>query len=341
MDEVVIRLDDVTKTYGAAPAVRGVSFVVRRAETCVLVGPSGCGKTTTLRMINRMVEATSGTLQVRGRDIKGYDAVALRRSIGYVIQQVGLFPHMTVEDNVGVVLRLKGVARPARRERACDLLRLVGLDPTQFLSRYPRQLSGGQQQRVGVARALAADPDIILMDEPFGAVDPIIRRQLQEELRRIQTAVRKTIVFVTHDLAEALYLGDRIVLMKDGRVLQQGTARELLFAPAHPFVSEFFAESRGFGQLSLVTTGELAKPARAAAVGRRCALVSASATLVEAVRSLCVQVADQPDLDPVAIQVVDTGGRPVGWISYQALVVAIGRILSSDRPNNGLSARKF
>lgn len=340
MNEVVIRLDDVTKTYGTALAVNGVSFAVRRAETCVLVGPSGCGKTTMLRMINRVIEPTSGTIQVRGRDIRSYDPVALRRSIGYVIQQVGLFPHMRVEDNVGIVLRLQGVPGPRRRHRAADLLSLVGLDPAQFLDRYPRQLSGGQQQRVGVARALAADPDIILMDEPFGAVDPIIRRQLQKELRRIQTAVHKTIVFVTHDLAEALYLGDRIVLMKDGRVLQQGTTRDLLFAPADPFVSEFFAESRGFGELSLVTVGEIMKPAGAAAAGRRCARIAASVTLVDALRALCAQAADDPDLDPVTVQIVDAGGNPAGWITYQALVAAIGRILSSDRAINDLSARQ-
>jgi osmoprotectant transport system ATP-binding protein len=304
----------------------------------VLVGPSGCGKTTTLRMINRVIESTSGAIHVRGKEIKTYDAVALRRSIGYVIQQVGLFPHMTIEENVGIVLRLLGAPRRRRRDRAAELLSLVGLDPMQFLARYPSQLSGGQQQRVGVARALAADPDIILMDEPFGAVDPIVRGQLQKELRRIQASVHKTIVFVTHDLAEALYLGDRLVLMKDGRVLQQGTPRELLFSPVHPFVTEFFADARDFGQLSLVTVAEIMTPARGSWSQYPCARILASASLIEAMRALGTQGAADPDVDPVLIQVLEPGGAIVGAVTYQGLIAAIGKILSPEGVALELSA---
>jgi osmoprotectant transport system ATP-binding protein len=318
--------------------VTEVSFGVKRAETCVLVGPSGCGKTTTLRMINRVIESTSGTIHVRGQEIKTYDAVALRRSIGYVIQQVGLFPHMTIEDNVGIVLRLLGAPRRRRRERAAELLNLVGLDPVQFLARYPSQLSGGQQQRVGVARALAADPDIILMDEPFGAVDPIVRGQLQKELRRIQASVHKTIVFVTHDLAEALYLGDRLVLMKDGRVLQQGTPRELLFAPVHPFVTEFFADAHDFGQLSLVTVAEIMMPAPGSWSQHPCARILASASLIEAMRALGTQGAADGGVDPVLIQVLEPGGAIAGAVTYQALITAIGKILSPQGVARELSA---
>ena len=260
----MITLEHVSKVFTSrgqtVRAVDDVSFEVAAGELYVLIGPSGSGKTTTMRMINRLETPTAGTITVAGRDIQSMDVVDLRRGIGYVIQQGGLFPHFTVADNVAVVPRLLGWPRRRRRERAEELLALVGLPPDVFADRYPRQLSGGQQQRVGVARALAADPPIILMDEPFGAVDPITRKQLQRELRRIQAEVKKTIVFVTHDIGEAFLLGDRIVLMAEGRVVQNGTPADLLRRPADPFVTAFIGEDRGLRALGFTRLAEIASP---------------------------------------------------------------------------------
>jgi osmoprotectant transport system ATP-binding protein len=215
--EPMIRLEQVGKTFpDGTVAVQELSLDVMRGELAVLVGPSGCGKTTTMRMINRLVEPTSGRVLVDGRDVTTVDAVELRRSIGYVIQQVGLFPHQTVQRNVATVPSLAGWDRARIRARVDELLNLVGLDPATFGDRYPQQLSGGQRQRVGVARALAADPPVLLMDEPFGAVDPIERDRLQEEMLRLLASVRTTVVFVTHDIDEAVRLGDRIAVMRQG-----------------------------------------------------------------------------------------------------------------------------
>ncbi len=239
-----LRLEAVTKSYGSTAVVKGASFAVKTGQFCAIVGPSGCGKTTTLKMINRIIEPTSGRIFIEGQDAAAIDPVQLRRRIGYVIQQVGLFPHMSVEDNVAAVLRITGRPREERRRLAHAMLDLVGLPASQYARRRPSALSGGQQQRVGVARALVADPELILMDEPFAAVDPVVRKQLQDELRRIQAETGKTIVFVTHDLPEAFSLASHIVIFKDGQVVQAGGPEELLFAPASPFVSDYLAESR-------------------------------------------------------------------------------------------------
>ena len=259
----MIALEHVSKTFTSLArrcrAVDDVSIEVGEGELHVLIGPSGSGKTTTMRMINRLETLDLGTDPDDGRDVQTMNVVELRRGIGYVIQQGGLFPHFTVADNVAVVPRLLGWPRQKRRQRAEELLALVGLPPEQFANRYPRQLSGGQQQRVGVARALAADPPIVLMDEPFGAVDPITRKQLQRELRRIQAEVRKTIVFVTHDIAEAFLLGDRIVLMAEGRIVQNGAPADLLRHPADPFVTSFIGEDRGLRSLQFTSLAELAR----------------------------------------------------------------------------------
>lgn len=236
----MIELQDVSKVYpGGVVALDEVSFTVGAGELVVLIGPSGCGKTTALKTVNRLVDPTGGRVIVDGQDIARLDPVQLRRGIGYVIQQVGLFPHMTIAENVALVPRLKEWPEGRRRARVEELLELVGLPPGAFRHRYPRELSGGQQQRVGVARALAGDPAIVLMDEPFGAVDPIIRRQLQEEMRKIQATVRKTILFVTHDIGEAFLLGDRIGIMKGGRLLQLASPEELLRQPVDGFVADF------------------------------------------------------------------------------------------------------
>jgi osmoprotectant transport system ATP-binding protein len=248
----MIRFEQVTKRYpDGTTAVDGLSFEVSEGELVTLVGPSGCGKTTTMMMVNRLVEPTSGRILVGGEDIAGIDPVRLRRRIGYVIQQVGLFPHRTVLDNTATVPALLGWKRARARERAAELLDLVGLDPATYGRRYPHQLSGGQRQRVGVARALAADPPVLLMDEPFGAVDPVVRAQLQEEFLRMQAAVRKTVLLVTHDIEEAVRLGDRIAVYGPGRIEQFDTPGAVLGRPATPYVAGFVGADRGLKRLSV------------------------------------------------------------------------------------------
>jgi osmoprotectant transport system ATP-binding protein len=249
----MIRLSHVSKTFPGqgSPAVGDLSFDIAEGEIVVLVGPSGCGKTTTLKMINRLVEATSGTIEVAGTNITTVEPPALRQGIGYVIQRIGLFPHRTIGENIGTVPSLLGWDRERIRERVAELIDLVGLEQA-MQSRYPAELSGGQQQRVGVARALAADPPVLLMDEPFGAVDPVVRGRLQEELLDLQQRLHKTIVFVTHDIDEAIKLGDRVAILNVGGVLEQYAApMEILSAPANPFVEEFLGEDRSLKRLSL------------------------------------------------------------------------------------------
>ncbi|MET8028168.1 betaine/proline/choline family ABC transporter ATP-binding protein [Streptomyces avermitilis] len=248
----MIRFEQVTKRYpDGTTAVDGLSFEVAEGELVTLVGPSGCGKTTTMMMVNRLIEPTSGRIYVNGEDIATVDPVRLRRRIGYVIQQVGLFPHRTILDNTATVPSLIGWKRPRARARAAELLDLVGLDPKTFGARYPDQLSGGQRQRVGVARALAADPPVLLMDEPFGAVDPVVREQLQDEFLRMQEAVRKTVLLVTHDIEEAVRLGDRIAVYGQGRIEQYDTPGAVLGTPATPYVAEFVGADRGLKRLSV------------------------------------------------------------------------------------------
>ena len=251
----MIEFRSVTKTFpDGTRAVDDFSLVIPARQTTVLVGSSGSGKTTLLRMINRMVEPTSGAVEIDGESVLNGDPVALRRRIGYVMQNSGLLPHFTVIDNVATVLRLNGVSRREAHVRARELLDIVGLDQA-LAERYPSQLSGGQQQRVGVARGLAADPNILLMDEPFGAVDPIVRTELQQELLRLQRELGKTVVFVTHDIDEALLLGDRIVILgKGARIVQQGTPAEILAAPADDFVAAFIGSDRGRRALHLTET---------------------------------------------------------------------------------------
>ncbi|MFE1313166.1 betaine/proline/choline family ABC transporter ATP-binding protein [Streptomyces sp. NPDC058755] len=248
----MIRFEQVTKRYpDGTTAVDGLSFEVSEGELVTLVGPSGCGKTTTMMMVNRLIEPTSGRIFVNGEDIAQVDPVRLRRRIGYVIQQVGLFPHRTVLDNTATVPALLGWKRAKARARAAELLDLVGLDPKTYGPRYPEQLSGGQRQRVGVARALAADPPVLLMDEPFGAVDPVVREQLQDEFLRMQAAVRKTVLLVTHDIEEAVRLGDRIAVYGQGRIEQFDTPGAVLGSPATPYVAGFVGADRGLKRLSV------------------------------------------------------------------------------------------
>lgn len=241
----MISFENISKKYSdGTEAVKSLDLDVKRGELLVFIGPSGCGKTTTMKMINRLISHSEGRITIDGKDIDTIDPAPLRRNIGYVIQQIGLFPHYTIEENIALVPRLKKWKESEIKERVNHLLEMVGLDPDVFAKRYPKELSGGQQQRIGVARALAANPDIILMDEPFGALDPITREQLQDELLRIQSEMHKTIVFVTHDMDEALKLGDRIAVMRDGELLQLGTPDQLLSNPAHGFVEEFIGKNR-------------------------------------------------------------------------------------------------
>ncbi len=335
----MITLEHVSKVFPspgqAVPAVDDVSFEVGAGELYVLIGPSGSGKTTTMRMINRLETPTSGRIVVNGRDIRSLNVVELRRSIGYVIQQGGLFPHFTVADNVVIVPRLLGWSRAKRRQRSRELLALVGLPPEQFADRYPRQLSGGQQQRVGVARALAADPPIVLMDEPFGAVDPITRKTLQRELRRIQAEVQKTIVFVTHDIGEAFLLGDRIVLMANGRIVQNSTPADLLRRPVDPFVTAFIGEDRGVRSLQFTTLAELAAspPPNLPSNGL---VLPSTLSVLDAGRELGRHGKTTGD----GFWIGDDAGRPTGYLTYQRLAAALSEMIAAGEAAPGEGAAR-
>ena len=304
----VVALEHVSKRFGppgTPAAVEDLSLVIPAGEICVLVGPSGCGKTTTMKMINRLIEATGGRVTIDGEDVMALPAVELRRRIGYVIQQVGLFPHMTVADNVGVVPRLLRWPEARVRERSHELLELVGLDPATFGGRYPAALSGGERQRVGVARALAADPPVMLMDEPFGAVDPILRDRLQNEFLRLQAKVRKTIVFVTHDVDEAIKMADRIAILGRGGILAQyDTPDAILAAPASEFVEHFVGADRGLKRLSLGRVGDLP-------------LLTPILARAGESRRTVVQRLDAASADYALL--TDAAGRPIGWVGRHDL----------------------
>jgi osmoprotectant transport system ATP-binding protein len=304
----MIRFDQVTKRYAdGTTAVDDLSFEVGEGELVTLVGPSGCGKTTTMMMVNRLIEPTSGRIFVDGEDISKVDPVKLRRRIGYVIQQVGLFPHRTILDNTATVPALIGWKKSTARARAAELLDLVGLDPKHYGSRYPEQLSGGQRQRVGVARALAADPPVLLMDEPFGAVDPVVREQLQDEFLRMQAAVRKTVLLVTHDIEEAVRLGDRIAVYGQGRIEQFDTPGAVLGTPATPYVAEFVGADRGLKRLSVteIEPADLDQPAVARAG--------------EPAREAATRLRDE---DARWAVVLDADGDLHGWVGIGELSLA-------------------
>ncbi|MEN3258928.1 ABC transporter ATP-binding protein [Sodalis endosymbiont of Spalangia cameroni] len=276
----MIEFQRVSKFFHGKPAVEEVSFTLPAGDITVLIGPSGSGKSTTLKMINRLIEHDTGNILFAGEEIGRWPAEQLRRRMGYAIQSIGLFPHWTVEQNIATVPQLLKWPRQRIHQRVGELLALLHLDPEQFRHRYPHQLSGGQQQRVGVARALAADPEVLLMDEPFGALDPVTRSALQGEIARIHQISRRTIVLVTHDIDEALILADRILLLDGGRIVQQGTPQQMLLRPASRLVRDFFGGGeRGIRLLSLGTAGELARPGEplpgppiSAAMSRRAAL---------------------------------------------------------------------
>ncbi|WP_404409389.1 ABC transporter ATP-binding protein [Jeotgalibacillus malaysiensis] len=241
----MIKFNNVSKTFDdGTEAIKDMNLHIKEGQLVALIGPSGCGKTTTMKMINRLISITSGTIEINGKETSNIKEVELRRNIGYVIQRIGLFPHMTIEENVGLIPKLKGKKKAEYDSRVDELLNLVGLNPEIYKKRYPLELSGGQQQRVGVVRALAGEPPIILMDEPFSALDPISREQLQDELKQLQATIKKTIVFVTHDMDEALKVADEIVVMKDGVIQQIATPNDLLENPANDFVRSFIGEER-------------------------------------------------------------------------------------------------
>jgi len=249
----MIKLDRVTGVYpDGTEAVKEVSFEVEEGELCVLLGPSGCGKTTTMKMINRLIPITEGKIYIDGRDNTEIDENELRRNIGYAIQEIGLFPHMTVSQNIETVPVLKGWPKAERKKRAEELLELVGMDSGEYIDKYPSELSGGQRQRVGVARALGADPPILLMDEPFGAIDPITRVRLQDEFLKIQQEIKKTIIFVTHDIYEAIRMGDKVALMNEGQLVQYDTPVNLLYRPKNEFVENFVGADRALKGLQLI-----------------------------------------------------------------------------------------
>jgi osmoprotectant transport system ATP-binding protein len=308
-----ITLEHIGKVYpDGTVAVGDISLDVGAGELTVLIGPSGCGKSTVLRMINRLIEPTKGRILIDGEDVTAANPVELRRKIGYVIQNVGLFPHQSVRANVGTVPRLLGWKRKLIRSRSDELLELVGLDPARYGGRYPHELSGGQRQRVGVARALAADPVVLLMDEPFSAVDPIVRGRLQEEFLRLQQTVRKTIVMVTHDIDEAVRLGDRIaVLGEGGRLMQYAAPSELLSQPASDGVSDFVGADRGVRRLSVMPLRDAVRPLGAIEDSDRLPSVQITGTMYDALAAMLTG-------DALHVLVKDNG-TPVGTVSRSAI----------------------
>lgn len=306
MSHVIIKFEGVSKVFPEGTrAVDDVSFEIFDGECITFVGPSGCGKTTTVKLLNRLVEPTGGHIYLNDQDTAQTDVIALRRSIGYVIQDVGLFPHMTVSQNIALVPRLQGWSERKRNERTEELLNLVGLEPAAFRNRYPHQLSGGQKQRVGVARGLAADPPVILMDEPFGALDPITRAQLQDEFLRLRRRLKKVILFVTHDMDEAIKLGDRIAVMRSGRIVQFDTPRKILREPADPFVRDMVGREGGIKLMKLLRISDIMDPADGMTIP--------ADRLSEAERRMAESGKD-------ILLVVDKEGRFQGTISYEQVM---------------------
>ena len=306
----MIELDHLSKRYDGRPVVDDLSLTVPDGAFCVLLGPSGCGKSTTLRMINRLVPFDSGIIRIAGEDIRAVPEEALRRRIGYAIQSIGLFPHWTVEDNIATVPRLLNWPRTRIRHRMAELLELLRLDPESYRGKYPHQLSGGEQQRIGVARALAADPELLLMDEPFGAVDPITRDALQNEMARIHATTKKTIVFVTHDIEEALRLATVIAILERGRLAQWGAPIDIVEHPASAFVHDFVGgEGSGLKLLGLRKIAERMRPGETAAG----APLSADASLRDALAAMTERHTDR-------LPVADATGRTIGIITLSDLV---------------------
>ncbi|MDP9282884.1 MAG: ABC transporter ATP-binding protein [Chloroflexota bacterium] len=316
-----VEFRDVSKRYPGQLAVDQLSFKVPAGKICILVGPSGSGKTTSLKMVNRLIEPSSGSIFIDGQDVLRRKPTTLRRGIGYVIQQVGLFPHQTIAENVATVPRLIGWPKERIEARTEKLLALVGLEPSRFARRYPAQLSGGERQRVGVARALAAEPPVMLMDEPFGAVDPIVRDRLQNEFLRIQRDQGTTVLFVTHDIDEAIKLGDRVAVMRAGKLVQYAPPGELLAHPVNDFVAQFVGSDRGLKRLALLTVGgvDLDTTVARASVSSNAPVLSPTSTLRDALVRMLASEAQ--------VGVVLDGQRYLGVLT----LAKIGKMIRSDR----------
>ena len=317
-----IVFDHVTKRYGNSqrPAVDDLSITIPAGEICVLIGPSGGGKTTAMKLVNRLIPITEGDITIDEQSVRRLDPVELRRGIGYVIQQIGLFPHMTVEANIATVPRLLGWQKARTRERARELMELVGLEPDEHGPRYPAQLSGGQRQRVGLARAMAVDPPLMLMDEPFGAIDPITRERLQDDFLRLHREIRKTVIFVTHDIDEAIKMGDRICLLREGgKLAQYDTPERILADPADEFVARFVGADRGLKRLALRRLSEVELLPSLAGNGRSRPECPADTTLRDALSAMLT--AGSPDL---AVRGVD--GEVQGYLTFEA----VSRLLSQE-----------
>jgi osmoprotectant transport system ATP-binding protein len=308
---------EATKVYPgrSTPAVSTLTLEIPASEICVLIGPSGSGKTTAMQMVNRLIPMTSGDVTIDGRSISSLDQTELRRGIGYVFQQIGLFPHMTVEANIGTVPRLLGWPKERVRARARELLELVGLDPEEDLRRYPSQFSGGQQQRIGVARAMAADQPLMLMDEPFGAVDPIARDRLQDDFLRLHAEVPKTVVFVTHDIDEAIKMGNRIAILRDGELVQYDTPDHILAEPANEFVADFVGADRGLKRLRVWTLSDLELEPAGEGTARPTAPEDTS--LLDALSMMLVEGAER-------LTVVDASGALKGTVTLETVTRLIG-----------------
>ncbi|MCA8880706.1 MAG: ABC transporter ATP-binding protein [Rhodobacteraceae bacterium] len=317
----MIRLEDLTKTFetpnGVVVAADKVNMEVPTGEICILLGPSGCGKTTALKMINRLIQPTSGKIYINGEDTSKLNDIEHRRKIGYVIQQIGLFPNMTIEENICVVPKLLGWDMKKARTRAAELLDLVGLDAKQFLKRYPKELSGGQQQRVGVIRALAADPPVMLMDEPFGAIDPINREIIQDEFLKMQAELKKTIMFVSHDIDEAVKMGDKVAIFRAGRIEQYDSPDQILAHPANPFVADFVGADRTLKRLRLVSAEEVAD-ADAPVAARSAKVADLSQRLSSAGARIAV--------------IIDSDHHPVGYVTLDEIAGATGSVAEFAHP---------
>ncbi|GCD12481.1 ABC transporter ATP-binding protein [Clostridium tagluense] len=303
----LIKFENVEKSYkNGIKVIDNLNFTIHSEEFITLIGKSGCGKTTMLKLINGLIKPDSGKIFISGKEINQWDIIQLRRSIGYVIQQIGLFPHMSIEDNIGYVLNIKKVSKEERVKKASELIELVGLS-SEYLKKYPRELSGGQNQRVGVARALASNPEIILMDEPFGAVDDITRRVLQEEILKLNEKLKKTVVFVTHDIDEAFRLGSRIVLFDKGKIVQQGNRKEMIFNPKNKFVEDFFGTKNFTAYLNVTLVKDVMMPAfEEKSIPR----VNEESSLMEGIKILF-----NYGLDHIAVE--DKTGKIVGMFSLK------------------------
>jgi osmoprotectant transport system ATP-binding protein len=314
----VLAFREATKIYPGrrAPAVSNLTLEVPAGEICVLIGPSGSGKTTALQMVNRLITLTSGDVTIDGRSINSLDETELRRGIGYVFQQIGLFPHMTTEDNIGTVPRLLGWSKERIRARAKELLELVGLDPDEDLRRYPGEFSGGQRQRIGVARAMAADQPLMLMDEPFGALDPITRDRLQDDFLRLHEEVPKTVIFVTHDIDEAIKMGHRIAILRDGELVHYDTPDRILAEPANEFVADFVGADRGLKRLRVWRLGDLELDPTPGDEAQGLAAPE-DTSLLDALSMMLVEGEER-------LTVVDGDGRPKGAVALEAITRLIG-----------------